>query len=190
LIPWEGNSCESQAIGGVTNKVTDLAGGVGNAVTNPLGTWANTGGGIVNNVSGAVRSGVDWASNHIDLIVAGVVVVLACIVACEALIAGALIFAELAGAGEVGAAVTLGCASACPAIATLGLPALTFGGAALHDTVDPSIDVQGLSLATSPSMDWDWSPYSAEGRWNLRNPDGSGQYISGYNYTYYNNTLP
>jgi hypothetical protein len=32
LIPWEGNSCESQAIGGLGNKTRDLAGGVGNWV--------------------------------------------------------------------------------------------------------------------------------------------------------------
>jgi hypothetical protein len=77
LIPWEGNSCESQAIGGVTNKVTDLAGGVGNAVTNPFGTWANTGGGVVN-----------WAAGHpleAAAIVAGTAL---CITAWELCLAG------------------------------------------------------------------------------------------------------
>jgi hypothetical protein len=55
LIPWEGNSCESQAIGGVTNKVTDLAGGVGNA-------WANTGGGVVNWAAGHPGDVLAWAT--------------------------------------------------------------------------------------------------------------------------------
>jgi hypothetical protein len=54
LIPWEGNSCESQAIGGVTQKVTDLGGGLGNTITHPGRTWADTGGGIVNTVGDAV----------------------------------------------------------------------------------------------------------------------------------------
>jgi RHS repeat-associated protein len=60
--------CASDLAGGVGNKVSDFAGGVGNAVTNPGQTWADTGGGVVNNIAdtggAVVRNVSDWVQKN------------------------------------------------------------------------------------------------------------------------------
>jgi RHS repeat-associated protein len=159
-----------KAVGGFTNGLNQ--------------GWQHSVGGLVNNVSNGAAAGVYWASKHMDLVIAGVVLVVACVAACLELAAAAGTVATLAAAGEFGMAATLGCAAGCAALATLAMPTLAFTAQALHDTVDPSIDAAGIGFAMEPSMDWNWSPYSAEGRWNLRNPDGSGQFISAHDYAY------
>lgn len=112
--PLDGNSCVSQVVGGV-----------GNAVTNPGRTWADTGGGLVNNVHDAVGAGAQWVKEHpeeaISLFAATTAFVAVCVFACAELVAGAAIMADVSASGAgLGTAAFLGCAQACSALITVG----------------------------------------------------------------------
>lgn len=165
--PFSGNSCESQGLGGIGNKASDLAGGVGNAVSNPGGTWADTGGGIVN-------TGATWITNHpsefVGLVTAAIVLTAACIAFC--LEAGAAAGTVLAADSLVDAVAA--CTVACVGAAyNLGIPVIGMGGAIWNaaNAGNPNAEVDLGGLPNSVT-----DPYASD----VDNPSGwSGQLRGG-----------
>jgi RHS repeat-associated protein len=147
-------------------------------------------GGVTNGIEHAASGALEWSGQHWQLIAAAAVLVVACVAVCAELAVGAGVFAAAVGADGLVSAAALGCLSACPAMGALAIPTLAFAAQLDHDTVNPNLDTGAFATPVGPGGSGGVDPYSADGRWNLRNPNGNGQFISGSSYTNWYTTHP
>jgi RHS repeat-associated protein len=168
-------------LGGAANFVNQAWQHTGGAYVNfENQLWQDTGGAAVNDIG----TGAQWLANHPEVIVAGVILVAACIAACEMLIPAAMAFTDVAGFGGLVETSSFAATAALPALETLAVPAISFSATVIHDTVNPEVDDPTGGYNDPMTVDqWgDGDLHDTAGNYKVRNPSGNGQFTTWSNF--------